>query len=319
MSDSDSNSDTSDDDDSVIGMRRGRSDSSDSSSPSPPRRRREVQMVKLAQIFIIKIDPETNCIVSILPWDGRDPNDGYSILVAYGVKISDTTYNSYTPIPTMVSQHLERLEKFKNSRTILPERSFGHMRNTYPSGDSFSILFTGCTDLEPKRSVCPYRPHGLHGPKEPLQNLFLQNLMRKISRYDWYRDNFKIYASTKRKPDGRPESCWYLVNGPDTWDEHSQYIKDVEASEVPLDDACDIRKPYCVLYNFTPNKIEGTLFSRQLPPGFSIAHFRTTSHPTVPAPGGGSKSRRRLKRRFKRKTIKRINKRKTIKRRFKKR
>jgi hypothetical protein len=165
-----------------------------------------------------------------------------------------------------------------------------------------------------ERTFNPYETPGAHGRDEPLRDSLLENLMKKISRYDWYRDNFKIYASTKPTVDGRPESCWYLVNGPDSWDTNSPYIEVVNASEVPLADPCDITKPYRVLYNFTPHHIEKILLEREI--CNRIVNLRTIR---VTTPAGGSKSRRRVKRRFKRKTIKRINKRKTIKRRFKKR
>lgn len=272
--------------------------------------------VKLAKIFIIKVDPATKSIVSALPWDGRNPEDGCSTLLAYGVKISDNTYDAYTPVTAMISQELAKLENDKNSRMQLPERGFDHLRGTYPSGDSFSYLFG---NLEQGRTLRPYEPPNVHGRRETLQNLLLEQLMTKTSRYAWRRDNFKIYASTKLNDKGRPESCWYLVNGPDRWDEYSPYIEEVKASEVPLDDACDKTKKYCVLYTFTQGNIHKSLFSREFTRRVDL---RRRSASPLPRPQGGGKSRRRLKRRFKRKTIKQINKRnkrKTIKRRFKKR
>ena len=272
--------------------------------------------VKLAKIFIIKIDPDTKSIVSALPWDGRNPEDGYSTLLAYGVRIADNTYDAYTPVTAMISQELAKLEKYKNSRMQLPERGFEHLRGIYPSGDSFSYLFG---NLEQGRALHPYVTPNVYIPTESLQNLLLEKLMTKTSRYAWRRDNFKIYASTKLNEEGRPESCWYLVNGPDRWDEYSPYIEEVNASEVPLDDACDKTKKYCVLYTFTHGNIQKSLFSRE----FTRADLRRRiPRSASPLPQGGGKSRRRLKRRFKRKTIKQINKRnkrKTIKRRFKKR
>lgn len=309
--------------------------SSDSASSASSHHPPEEPKVRLAQIFIIKVDPDTECIISILPWDGRDPGDGrdpsdgryprdgYSILLAYGVKVSDTTYDSYTPTTEDVNKLLDKLRQFKNSRTVEPTRCFEHMRGTYPSGDSFSILFGGRMKLQ--RKLNPYQNPNAYGREELFRDSALIQLMKKISRYKWYRDNFKIYASTELNEDGRPKSCWYLVNGPDRWDEHSPYIKVVNASEVPLADPCDITKKYRVLYNFTPDRIEKILFERECKRRFSLRtiHFTPAPAPApVDPPGGGSKSRRRLKRSFKRKTIKRINKRnkrKTIKRRFKKR
>jgi hypothetical protein len=330
------------------------SDSSASSASSPSQE--QVRKVRLAQIFIIKIDPLTNCIVSILPWDGTDPKDGCSILLAYRVKISDNTYDAYTPITAMVSQTLDWLERrCKNSRTMAPERSFKDMRGKYPSGDSFSFLFVSVEHLKPKRTFPPYESPNLHGRIETSQDLLLEHLMRKTSRHPWRRDDFKIYALNEETEYGRPKSCWYLLNGPDTYDDPSPYIEVVKASELPLDNPSDTTKKYRVLHYFTPRQIDKRLLSTGL--GTDIENFRpprTSSMSPPPRFGSlvtgqgiiepiepikqsaqdGGKSRRRLKRRFKRKTIKRINKRnkrktikrinkrnkrKTIKRRFKKR
>jgi hypothetical protein len=293
------------------------SDTSSSSSSNASSSDRQEQRVVLAKIFIIKIDPETDSIVSIESWDGTEPEEG-SMLLAYGVKISDNTFDAYTPITDIIRKKLALLEKHKSyHRTASPKRSFKHMIGELPSGDSFSCLYGNPY----KRKMDPYQPTSVYETDEKLQDLLLISLMTKRSRHAWRRDDFKIYASRKLRTDGRPKSCWYLVNGQDVWDEGSPYIKKVKESKISLSDACDIKKDYCVLHDFTVSNVQDLLFHRELHKYSHIGRPRKRPRmdsssnkdheykfkyesPSIPSKRGG-KSRRIVKLRFKKKTIKR--------------
>jgi hypothetical protein len=287
------------DDDSSGRSSSGRSSRSRNRSP-------QEQTVLLAQIFIIKIDPVTKNIESYQAWDGRNPGTNET-LIANGVKISDNTYDAYTPISAYVDKKLKGLKRHRSShRTSSPERSFEHLRGQYPNGNCFSYLYGNLEGQE--RAQGPYANPGVYGRREPLQELLLPSLMTKTPRHAWRRDDFKIYASNEDKLGGRPQTCWYLVNGHDVWDENSPYIKRVSVLDIPSDPG-DIKKNYRVLHTFTVSDVYSYCLSREMGP----FHRKM---------GGGQKagkSRRKLKLRFKRKTIKRIFKRKTIKRIFKKR
>ena len=271
----------------------------------------EEQKVRLAQIFRITINPDTKSTVSYVPWDGTKP-DTNDMLIVNGVGISDNTYGAYTPIGADVHNRLNRLEKYKSyHRTESPERSFKHLRGEYPNGKCFSYLFG---NLEGQgRAPGLYGKHDLYGHTESLQNLLLPNLMKKTPQQTWRRDDFKIYASRKLKTDGRPESCWYLVNGHDVWDENSPYIKRVSVSDIPSSPS-DTTKPYYVLHDFTVNNVVRHCFRREV----GVLHNKFKPQKMKGRQEGG-KSRRKLKLRFKKKTIKLRFKRKTIKRIFKKR
>ena len=288
------------------------SNSSNSSSSA-----QQEQRVTLAKIFIIKLDPLTDSIVSIESWDGTEPEEG-SMLLAYGVKISDNTFDAYTPITDIIRKKLALLEKHKSYHiTASPKRSFKHMIGKLPSGDSFSCLYGNPY----KRKMDPYQPINVYGTDEKLQDLLLTSLMTKRSRHAWRRDKFKMYASRKLRTNGRPKSCWYLVNGHDEYDEDSPYIKKVKESKISLSDACDTKKDYCVLHDFMVSNVQDLLFQRELhqyshtgrprkrPRMDSSSNkdheykFKYES-PYIPSKRGG-KSRRIAKLRFKRKTIKR--------------
>ena len=291
-------------------------DSDSASSASIGRRRSrsrspQEETVLLAQIFIIKMNPDTKNIESYMAWDGTEPGKN-DMLIVNGVGISDNTYGAYTPIGADVHNMLNKLKKHKSShRTESPERSFKHLRGRYPNGNCFSYLFG---NLEGQgRAPGLYGKHNVYGHTEIFQNSLLPNLMTKTPQQTWRRDDFKIYASRERKTDGRPQTqtCWYLVNGQDVWDENSQHIERVKVSEIPLSDPGDTTKPYYVLHDFTVNNVVGHCFWREI--GNNQFHRKM---------GGGQKagkSRRKLKLRFKKKTIKLRFKRKTIKRIFKKR
>jgi hypothetical protein len=268
----------------------------DSSGRSRSRSRSpQEQTVLLAQIFIIEIDPATKFIVGYLPWDGTEPGEN-DMLIVHDVKVSDNTYDAYTHISADVHNRLNRLEKYKSyHRTKSPERSFEHLRGQYPNGNCFSYL---SGNLEGHgRAHDLYGKHVVYGRTEPLQGEFLRNLMTKTQRHTWRRDDFKIYASNELK-DGRPVSCWYLVNGHDVWDENSDYIKEVNVSDIPSSPS-DTAKPYYVLHDFTVNNIYSYCLRREI----------VGNNPFRRKTGRGQKagkSRRKLKLRFKRKTIKRI-------------
>ena len=267
-----------------------------SSSRSRSRSRSpQEQTVLLAQIFIIKIDPDTKYIVSYLPWDGTEPGEN-DMLIVHGVKISDNTYDAYTDIGADVHNRLNRLEKYKSyHRTSSPERSFEHLRGQYPNGNWFSYL---SGNLEGHgRAHDLYGKHVVYGRSEPLQGEFLRNLMTKTQRHDWRRDDFKIYASKEHNAYGRPESCWYLVNGHDVWDENSPYIKRVSVSDIPSDPG-DTTKKYCVLHTFMVSNVYRYCLRREI-----VGNNRFKRQKIENVKKGG-KSRRKLKLRFKRKTIK---------------
>lgn len=284
-------------------MSDGSSDRSRSRSRSPSEK-----TVLLAQIFRITINPDTKSIVSYQAWDGTKP-DTNDMLIVNGVNVSDNTYDAYTDISADVHNMLKRLNGYRSShRTSSPERIFEHLRGRYPNGNCFSYL---SGNLEGHgRAHGPYRKSGLYGRTEPLQGELLRNLMIKAPRHAWRRDDFKIYASKKLNTDGRPKSCWYLVNGHDDWDENSPHIKRVSVLDIPSSPS-DTTKPYYVLHDFTVNNVVGHCFQREM-----------GNNPFRRKMGGGQKagkSRRKLKLRFKKKTIKLRFKRKTIKRIFKKR
>lgn len=252
------------------------------------------QTVLLAQIFIIKIDPVTKYIVSYLPWDGTEPGEN-DMLIVHHVKVSDNTYDAYTHISADVHNRLKRLNGYRSShRTSSPERSFEHLRGQYPNGNCFSYL---SGNLEGHgRAHDLYGKHVVYGRTEPLQGEFLRNLMTKTQRHTWRRDDFKIYASNELK-DGRPVSCWYLVNGHDVWDENSDYIKEVNVSDIPSSPS-DTAKPYYVLHDFTVNNVYSYCLRREI-----VGNNRFKRQKIEDVKKGG-KSRRKLKLRFKRKTIK---------------
>jgi hypothetical protein len=247
----------------------------------------------LAQIFIIKINPVTKFIVSYLPWDGTEPGEN-DMLIVHDVKVSDNTYDAYTHISADVHNRLKRLNGYRSShRTSSPERSFEYLRGQYPNGNCFSYL---SGNLEGRgRAHDLYGKHVVYGRTEPLQGEFLRNLMTKTQRHTWRRDDFKIYASKELNAYGRPESCWYLVNGHDVWDENSPYIKRVSVLDIPSDPGY-ITKNYRVLHTFTVSNVYSYCLRREM-----------GNNPFRRNMGGGQKagkSRRKLKLRFKRKTIK---------------
>ena len=286
----------------------------DSASSGRSRSRSPLEeTVLLAQIFIIKMNPDTKSksIVSYQAWDGTKP-DTNDMLIVDGVGISDNTYDAYTPISADVHNRLKRLKTYNSShRTESPERSFKHLRGEYPNGNCFSYLFGNLEGH--RRAPGLHGTHDVYGRTEPFQGEFLRNLMIKAPRHAWRRDDFKIYASKELNTDGRPESCWYLVNGQDVWDESSPYIKEVNVSDIPLSDPGDTTKNYRyrVLHDFTVNNVVKHCFWREM--------VNNPFRRKMKGRQGGGKSRRKLKLRFKKKTIKLRFKRKTIKRIFKKR
>ena len=294
-------------------MPEGDSASSASSGRSRSRSPQE-ETVLLAQIFRITINPDTKSTVSYVPWDGTKP-DTNDMLIVNGVGISDNTYGAYTPISADVHNRLNKLKKHKSShRTESPERSFKHLRGEYPNGKCFSYLFG---NLEGQgRAPRLHGKHDVYGHTEIFQNSLLPNLMTKTPQQTWRRDDFKIYASKELNTDGRPESCWYLVNGQDVWNENSPHIKRVSVSDIPLSDPGDTTKNYRyrVLHDFTVNNVVKHCFWRDI----GVLH-NNLKHLKMKGRQGGGKSRRKLKLRFKKKTIKLRFKRKTIKRIFKKR
>ena len=273
----------------------GRSRSSSSRSRSRSRSPQE-QTVLLAQIFIIKMTPKTKNIECYMAWDGTEP-DTNDMLFANGVKISDNTYKAYIDIGADVHNRLKRLKRHSSShRTSSPERSFEHLRGQYPNGNWFSYL---SGNLEGHgRAHGPYANPGVYGRTEPLQGELLRNLMTKTQRHALRIDDFKIYASKELNAYGRPESCWYLVNGHDVWDENSPYIKRVSVSHIPLSDPGDTKKKYRVLRTFTVRGVYNYFLCREI---VGNNPFKRQKNEGVQKAG---KSRRKLKLRFKRKTIK---------------
>ena len=287
---------------------RSSNDSGDTSSASSGRSRtrsRSItpeEKVVLAQIFIIKIDPDTKLVVSAAPWDGIKPATG-DILLAYGVKISNNTYDAYIPIDGLVGKKLDRLEQHKSSfRSPSPNRKFDYMIGQHPSGDSFSYLHGNPSS----RFFPPFETlDRIFGSKESLESLLLYNLMNKITRHSWRKDDFKIYVSTETNNgvEGCTYSCWYLVDGPDSSDINSPYIKKVNKSDISLSEPGSIRKKYCVLNRFLHDNTCGYCFSREMGPR---NHYKRGFGEKKKRGGmGGGKSHRKLKRRFKIKTIKR--------------
>jgi hypothetical protein len=272
-------------------------------------------MVKLAQIFIIKINPD-NSIASIAPWDGKEPgiNDR---LVAYGVKISDNTYDAYTPIGMNARKMLSRLEQNTSSiRTASPKRDFEYMRGQFPESNIFYSYLYG-NPLKRLPLPLPTLSFNIFGAKETLEASLLANLMKNITRSHRPGYKNKIYVLTERSigEKGCTSSCWYLVDGPDEYQIGSPYIQEVNILDTSLSEPGNTLKKYCILDRFLVDDACSYCFGREIGK-FSYNPLKRRKL------GGGQKagkSRRRLKRRFKRKTIKRRNKRKTIKRRFKKR
>jgi hypothetical protein len=285
-------------------------DTSSASSGRSRSRSRSItpeEKVVLAQIFIIKIDPDTKLVVSVAPWDGTEPNIG-DILLAYGVKISNNTYDAYIPIDGLVSKKLDRLEQHKSSfRSPSPNRNFDYMVGKHPSGDSFSYLYGNTNGRSPQLYGSLDR---IFGSKESLEHLLLYNLMNKITRHSWRRDDFKIYVSTETNNGvgGCTYSCWYLVDGLDSSDINSPYIKEVKKSDISLSEPGSLRKKYCVLNRFLHDNTCGYCFSREI--GHRNRYKRGFGEKKKRGGMGGGKSHRKLKLRFKIKTIKRrfINK-----------
>ena len=299
--------------------------STDSSTSSGSMSRSQLeQMVKLAQIFIIKINPEDNSIASIAPWDGKEPgiNDR---LVAYGVKISDNTYDAYIPIDSNARTILSRLEQHKSSiRTASPKRDFEYMRGEHPAdpadpGDN--IFYSYLYGSPFKRKPPLYRPagDGIFGAKETLEALLLANLMKNITRSHRPGYKNKIYVLTEGSIGGAVQpctsSCWYLVDGPDEYQIGSPYIQEVNILDTSLSEPGNTLKKYCILDRFLVDDACSYCFRREM------GNYPKNTSKRRKLEGGqfSGKSRRRLKRRFKRKTIKRRLKRKTIKRKFKNR
>ena len=280
-------------------------DTSSASSGRSRSRSRSItpeEKVVLAQIFIIKIDPDTKLVVSVAPWDGTEPNIG-DILLAYGVKISNNTYDAYIPIDGLVSKKLDRLEQHKSSfRSPSPNRNFDYMVGKHPSGDSFSYLYGNTNGRSPQLYGSLDR---IFGSKESLEHLLLYNLMNKITRHSWRRDDFKIYVSTETNNgvEGCTYSCWYLVDGLDSSDINSPYIKEVKKSDISLSEPGSIRKKYCVLDRFLHDNTCGYCFSREI--GHRNRYKRGFGEKKKRIGMGGGKSHRTLKRRCKIKTIKR--------------
>lgn len=279
-------------DDTTSSASSGRSRSRSSSIPG--------QTVKLAQIFIIKLHPDTKDVISAAPWDGREPGKG-DILLAYGVKISNNTYDAYIPIDGLVGKQLARLEQHKSSiRTASPQRDFVHMLGQHPSGDSFSYLHGNTTS----RKFPPFdTPNRLFGYNESLGPLLLGSVMKKQSRHGWRRDDYKIYVLTERATgvEGCTSSCWYLVNGSDTPDINSSYIREVKKSQLsPVPGS--LEEKYCILDRFLVGDACSYCFNREIRGHPGRPKF---GKPRKPNSVGGGKSHRKLKRRFKRKTIKR--------------
>ena len=296
--------DTSDTDDSISSGR------SRSRSRSPADETE--QMVKLAQIFIIKINPVDNSIASIAPWDGTEPgiNDR---LVAYGVKISDNTYDAYIPIDFNAHTILSRLEQTKSYiRTASPKRDFEYMRGQFPESNIFYSYLYG-NPLKRLPLPFPTLSFNIFGAKETFEALLLPNLMKNITRSHGHGYKNKIYILTE----GRPctSSCWYLVDGPDEPQRGSPYIQEVNILDTSLSEPGNTLKKYCILDRFLVDDACSYCFRREM------GKFPENPFKRQKLAGGqkAGKSHRKLKRRFKRKTIKRINKRKTIKRRFKNR
>lgn len=280
-------------------------DTSSASSGRSRSRSRSItpeEKVVLAQIFIIKIDPDTKLVVSAAPWDGIKPATG-DILLAYGVKISNNTYDAYIPIDGLVGKKLDRLEQHKSSfRSPSPNRNFDYMIGQHPSGDSFSYLHGNTNGRSPQLYGSLDR---IFGSKESLEHLLLYNLMNKITRHSWRRDDFKIYVSTETNNgvEGCTYSCWYLVDGPDSSDINSPYIKKVKKSDISLSEPGSLRKKYCVLDRFLHDNTCGYCFSREI--GARNHYKRGFGEKKKRGGMGGGKSHRTLKRRCKIKTIKR--------------
>lgn len=296
MADSDSDTDdsiSSDDDDSAV--------------------RTPEQMVKLAKIFIIKINPDDNSTASIAPWDGTKPgiNDR---LLAYGVKISDNTYDAYTNVSSLIDQKVKRLKEIQSvHRTAEDTRTFDHLHGITENGGFVSCLY-GCLA---NRKPLPYKPPSAWGRTETLQDSLLPNLMKNITRSHRPGYKNKIYVLTERSigEEVCTSSCWYLVDGHDEYQIGSPYIEEVNILDTSLSKPGNLSKKYCVLDRFLVDDACSYCFGREIGK-FPDNPFKRRKPNDVKEAG---KSRRRVKRRFKRKTIKRINKRKTIKRRFKNR
>jgi hypothetical protein len=272
-------------------------------------------MVKLAQIFIIKINPD-NYIANTAPWDGTKPgiNDR---LLAYGVKISDNTYDAYTPIGTNARKMLSRLEQNTSSiRTASPKRDFEYMRGQFPESNIFYSYLYG-NPLKRLPLPLPTLSFNIFGAKETLEASLLANLMKNITRSHRPGYKNKIYVLTEGSIGGAVQpctsSCWYLVDGPDEYQIGSPYIQEVNILDTSLSEPGNTLKKYCILDRFLVDDACSYCFRREM------GNYPENPFERRRGDQKAGKSRRRLKRRNKRKTIKRRNKRKTIKRRFKKR
>jgi hypothetical protein len=284
----------------------GRDDTTSSASSGRSRSRSSGsvpgKIVKLAQIFIIKLDPFTKNVMTAVPWDGRRPGPG-DILLAYGVKISNNTYDAYIPIDGLVGKKLDRLKRHKGSiRSASPNRGFQTHVGEHPNGVPFSYLHGNTAT----RKFPPYETiDSIFGHKETLEPLLLDKIMTKESRHEWRKDDFRIYVLTERATgvEGCTSSCWYLVNGSDTPDIGGRYIREVKKSKLsPV--IGSLEEKYCILDKFLVGDACSYCFNRELGRHTGMRIFGKSSR-NKPNSVGGGKSHRKLKRRFKRKTIKR--------------
>ena len=290
------------------------SDSSDSSGHSASQRQ-SVRRVPLAAILEAK--RENGGLTSIEFWKGQRPEQG-SALFAHGFGLSNLTADVYIPVSSLKDTEEARQEKNSSKghyRAPKDQRTFDHWQYVTDTGVPGSFLH-GC---QANRIATPISRHGMWGLNETLGDSLIPRLMKGQTRVPYRETVPRIVA--KYGKDGRPKKCFITATGQDTCHEVPGYTRKVKVSKLSDKiDGISKNKKYIALGNYVPGNIQKLMDSRAL--GNHPGRPRPSQRPPGPAPGGGSKSRRRVKRRFKRKTIKRINKRnkrKTVKRRFKKR
>jgi hypothetical protein len=276
-------------------------DSSDSGRYSIGNRRSQEPTVRLVKI--LNATTNDGGLESIKEWKGEIPGP-HNALFAHGLGLSDSTANAYTYISSLQAKE-EARQKENSSKgwRRAPEvpRTFENLRYLNPGGVPSSFLH-GC---QANRIVTPIKPLGMWGPYETLRDSLLPNIMQRTPRYS-FRDNPRVFSKHNKK--GDIKSCWISATGQDEWHNVPGYTRKVKVSQLPVKVGDITKKKYSVLDKFVVRNVNKFIHNREL--GKHPGRPRPSQRPPAPPNAGGSKSRRRVKRR---------NKIKTVKLRFKKR
>jgi hypothetical protein len=276
------------------------SDSSGYNSDSSGHSASQRQLVqKVPLVAILEAKTENDGLTSIEFWKGQRPKQGSS-LFAHGLGLSDDTVNAYTAVSSLKAKEEARQEKNSSKghhRAPKDPRTFKHLRYLNPRGVPSSFLH-GC---QANRKQNPYIPQGMWGPYETLGDSLIPNIMQRTPRY-LYRDDIpRVFSKHNKK--GDIKSCWISATGQDEWHNVPGYTRKVKVSQLPVKVGDITKKKYSVLHKFVVPNVDNFIRNREL--GKHPGRPRPSQRPPAPPNAGGSKSRRRLKRSFKRKTIKR--------------